>query len=145
MVPGVMSVDVSQLQNRDVNSLEGIVLTFPVGLANLDPGQGEAAVKAAKNIRAMREMADRTNQKLSVEIVGHTDSTGIEGTNQVLSAQRAEAVAKLVARSGAPADVLATHGVGTTQPLHSEDSEESRHLNRSVTFHVNFSPAVPAS
>jgi outer membrane protein OmpA-like peptidoglycan-associated protein len=145
MVPGVRSLDVSQLQNRDVDSLQGIVLTFPVGLANLDPGQEDAAVKAAKNIRALRELADRTNQKVGVAIVGHTDSTGIEGTNQVLSEQRADAVAKLLTRSGAPADVLVTHGVGTTQPLHNEDSEESRHLNRSVTFRVNFSPAVPAS
>lgn len=145
MMPGVTSLDASQLQNREVDSLEKIVLTFPVGLANLDPGQEDGIADASRDIRAIRALADRTNRTVSVAIVGHTDSTGIEGTNQVLSRQRAEAMASLLGRGGIPADVLNSRGVGTTEPLRSEDSEESRHLNRSVTFHVNFSPAVPAS
>jgi hypothetical protein len=36
-------------------------------------------------------------------------------------------------------------GVGTTQPLRNEDSEEGRQLNRSVTFKVSFAPIGAAT
>jgi hypothetical protein len=35
--------------------------------------------------------------------------------------------------------------VGTKQPLRTEDSEEGRQLNRSVTFKVSFAPASSAT
>jgi outer membrane protein OmpA-like peptidoglycan-associated protein len=35
---------------------------------------------------------------------------------------------------------LRPRGVGTTQPLRAEDTEEGRRLNRSVTFKVTFTP-----
>jgi outer membrane protein OmpA-like peptidoglycan-associated protein len=144
MIPGVSHVDDSQLRNAEIVSLHAIVLTFPVGRADLDSGQGAAIAQAGEDIRAIRDYAARTAQKATVSIIGHTDSTGVEGTNQVLSKQRAATIAALLAHAGVPGDALAPRGVGTTQPLRAEDTEEGRRLNRSVTFTVTLAPAPVA-
>jgi outer membrane protein OmpA-like peptidoglycan-associated protein len=144
MIAGVSAVDVSQLRDAEIVSVQSVVLTFPVGRAELDPGQGAAITQAGENLRAIRNYAARTNQKAMVSIIGHTDSTGVEGTNQLLSKQRAATIAALLVREGVPADGLAPRGVGTTQPLRAEDTEEGRRLNRSVTFTVTLAPASPA-
>lgn len=144
LIPGVSSVDTTQLRVAEIVSLESAVLTFPVGRADLDPGQQAEIARVASDLRAIQQFASHTDQKAVASIVGHTDTTGIEGTNQVLSNQRAGTVAAILERDGIPEDALAPRGVGTTQPLRSEDNEENRHLNRSVTFHVNLFPASSA-
>lgn len=144
MIPGVSHVDDSQLRNAEIVSLQAIVLTFPVGRAELDSDQGAAMAHAEDDLRAIRNYAVRTNRQATVSIIGHTDSTGVEGTNQVLSKQRAATIAALLVHAGVPADALAPRGVGTTQPLRAEDTEEGRRLNRSVTFTVTVAPAPAA-
>jgi outer membrane protein OmpA-like peptidoglycan-associated protein len=144
MIPGVSDVEDSQLRNAEIVSLQAIVLTFPVGRAELDSDQGAAMAHAEDDLRAIRNYAVRTNRQATVSIIGHTDSTGVEGTNQVLSKQRAATIVTLLARVGVPADALAPRGVGTTQPLRAEDTEEGRRLNRSVTFTVTLAPAPVA-
>ena len=47
-------------------------------------------------------------------------------------------------RNGIKQVTLRPRGVGTTQPLRNEESEEGRRLNRSVTFKIYFS-AAPGS
>lgn len=143
LVAGVMSVDTTQLRNNEIVSLESAVLTFPLGQAQLDPGQQDAIARAETDLGAVRRYGDRTGQKATVSIVGHTDSSGIEGTNRVLSNQRAAVIAAILMRDGIPKDALAPRGVGTAQPLRTEDTEAGRRLNRSVTFRVNLSPVSP--
>ena len=144
-IPGVNSLDTSELRNRDVAVLEGVILTFPLGQSTLDPGQEAAIHQAQEKILALRNFAASTNQNVSIALVGRTDSTGVEGNNMVLSRQRADRVAELLARGGVPRSTLDLRGVGPTEPLRSEDTEEGRHLNRSVTFLVHFAPASPVN
>ena len=66
----------------------------------------------------------------------------IEGANQVLSNQRAAAVAAILAANGISKEAIMVRGVGTAQPLRTEDSEEARRLNRSVTFRVTLAPVA---
>ena len=91
-------------------------------------------------LRELQSQADTFHQSVNVALVGHSDTTGIEGTNLVLSQQRAEQIRRLLLRSGIRREILRPTGVATTQPLRSEDSEEGRQLNRSVTFKVSFAP-----
>ena len=72
--------------------------------------------------------------------LAHKDSTGIEGTNLPLSQDRADAVRSHFLRHGIKPANMRTVGVGTSQPLHSEDTEEGRQYNRSVTFRIAFTP-----
>ncbi|MGB8655308.1 MAG: OmpA family protein [Candidatus Acidiferrales bacterium] len=144
LMAGVTSMDVSQLHNQDAAMLESTVLTFPLGKSDLDPGQQGSIARAEAATRALRGLADATGEKVSVTVVGHTDSTGIEGTNRLLSNQRAAAITALFVRAGIPAGTIDPHGVGTAEPLRAEDTEEGRHLNRSVTFRVHLTPAPAA-
>ena len=71
-----------------------------------------------------------------LEIVGHSDNTGAEITNQSLSQRRANrVVAELTQLGFSPASMRA-RGVATSEPLRNGDDEESRQMNRSVTIRV---------
>ncbi|HKS83696.1 MAG TPA: OmpA family protein [Candidatus Acidoferrales bacterium] len=146
-VPGVTSVDASQLNNADAEALGGIVLTFPVGSPELEAGQNEKLARAEYDIRAILESAIAAGGAAApaIEITGHTDSTGVEGTNLALSNQRAARVMNLFVRAGLSAAPLRTRGVGTSMPLRTDETDEGRHLNRSVTFKVIFTASSSSS
>ncbi len=88
--------------------------------------------------------AARLGEAVSVDLIGHTDTTGVEATNLPLSQQRADQIRGNLLRNGVKEVNLRPHGVGTTQPLRSEETEDGRRLNRSVTFKIYFS-AAPGS
>jgi len=64
---------------------------------------------------------------------GHTDSTGPSSYNQKLSKSRADAVMKvLVDHFGIHADRIRTTGMGESQPIASNETDEGRGRNRRV-------------
>ncbi len=71
---------------------------------------------------------------VSLEIVGHTDNEGGEDYNLKLSKDRAEKVRKLLISRGANEARLLSIGMGATDPLVSNDTEEGRQTNRRVVF-----------
>jgi OOP family OmpA-OmpF porin len=127
--------------NAQKNAIESTVLLFPLGRAELEPGQENNLAQVEKNIRELVAQATRLHEAVDVDLVGHTDTTGVEATNLPLSQQRADQIRGSLLRNGVKAVNLRPHGVGTTQPLRSEDTEDGRQLNRSVTFKVYFSAA----
>jgi outer membrane protein OmpA-like peptidoglycan-associated protein len=139
-IPGVASVDASRLKNSDATALQAIVLTFPVGSPELEADQDAALLAVQRTIRAILDSASASGAPVAIEITGHTDSTGVEGTNLYLSNQRAARVEALLLRAGISSPALRARGVGTSMPLRDESSEDGRHLNRSVTFNVVSSP-----
>jgi outer membrane protein OmpA-like peptidoglycan-associated protein len=75
----------------------------------------------------------KSDPKLAVLIVGHTDNQGGYDYNIELSRRRADAVVKaLVANHGADAKRLRGAGVGMLAPAASNDGEEGRAKNRRV-------------
>ena len=144
LIPGVASLDTSKLQNGEIVRLASVVLRFPLGQSKLESSQEKVLVRIAEDVKAVRRYAESTSQTATVSVIGHTDSSGIEGANEVLSNQRAAVVASMLARNGIPNETLVARGVGISEPLRAEDSEEARELNRSVTFHVNLSPVSSA-
>jgi outer membrane protein OmpA-like peptidoglycan-associated protein len=151
-IAGVHAVDDSHLLNADLvdlnrlkQELESAVLLFPLGRAELESGQEGALAQAAKNIQGILVAAHGLNGTISLEVIGHSDRTGVEAANLPLSRQRADIIIAYLRRAGIrPAD-LHPHGVGTSEPLRNEETEEGRRLNRSVTFKVAFSPATPVN
>jgi len=67
---------------------------------------------------------------LKVEISGHTDATGTIEHNQVLSERRAESVRNYLIARGINPKQLSCRGYGATRPVASNDTEDSRKLNR---------------
>jgi len=75
----------------------------------------------------------KANPSMRVEIGGHTDNRGNKDANVWLSQRRSESVMKWLVNRGVPADRLSAKGYGSSQPIASNDDEESgRELNRRI-------------
>ncbi|MEA1916038.1 MAG: OmpA family protein [Campylobacterota bacterium] len=73
----------------------------------------------------------------SVEIIGHTSSTGELEDNMILSNNRAEAVRDVLVNSGIESSRMKTSGVGPNSPIGDNDTEEGRAENRRIEVEVN--------
>lgn len=74
--------------------------------------------------------------KLKIEIAGHTDNTGSQAHNLILSENRAKTVCNFLISKGIDAQRLTFKGYGSSQPLSDNTSEEQRALNRRTEFKV---------
>ncbi len=68
----------------------------------------------------------------SIEVVGHTDSTGNHAYNMSLSQRRAQSVANYLMAQGVDASRVSTRGAGPDQPVASNATVEGRAQNRRV-------------
>ncbi len=71
-----------------------------------------------------------------VDVYGHTDSTGSDSYNQVLSERRAAAVADYLSTRGVQSARIGTRGFGETQPIATNETEEGRAANRRVEIKI---------
>ena len=67
-----------------------------------------------------------------IRIEGHTDSTGNEEANLLISQQRADAVLEALVSLGVDADRVTSVGMGQDFPIASNDTEDGRAQNRRV-------------
>ncbi len=67
-------------------------------------------------------------------IIGHTDDTGDEQSNLILSRQRAESVRAYLIGKGMNPNWLTTDGAGESDPIASNDTEAGRARNRRIEF-----------
>jgi outer membrane protein OmpA-like peptidoglycan-associated protein len=70
--------------------------------------------------------------KTAVVVQGHTDSTGSEEHNQVLSERRADSVSNYLGNRGVDDQRLSAVGLGEGYPVASNDTESGRRQNRRV-------------
>ncbi|KCV81162.1 OmpA domain-containing protein [Actibacterium atlanticum] len=70
---------------------------------------------------------------LTLELGGHTDSTGDAAANQALSALRAEAVRQALIARGVAQSAMRAQGYGADQPIASNETEAGRAANRRTT------------
>lgn len=71
---------------------------------------------------------------MTFEIVGHTDDVGAAEMNLQLSIDRANSVKNWLVSKGIDANRLTTRGMGMTDPLVPNTSDENRQKNRRVEF-----------
>ncbi|MDF2692459.1 MAG: Outer rane lipoprotein omp16 precursor [Labilithrix sp.] len=114
---------------RSVQSDRGLVLTlsgsvlFATGKSVLLPAAQTRLKEAAK---ALKEDGRR------LTVVGHTDSSGSDETNQQLSLARAEAVRTYLVGQGLASDKAKAEGAGESQPNADNATAEGRANNRRV-------------
>lgn len=75
----------------------------------------------------LREFSDTT-----VDVIGHTDSSGAEEYNQALSADRAYSVTDILTIQGVDERRIVSYGRGETEPVASNDDEYGKSQNRRV-------------
>lgn len=71
---------------------------------------------------------------MTITIRGHTDSDGPDDYNLQLSQERADAVGAYFAGAGIAQERITAVGVGESEPVESNDTEEGRARNRRVEF-----------
>jgi outer membrane protein OmpA-like peptidoglycan-associated protein len=74
----------------------------------------------------------RDDPKAQLTIVGHTDSTGSESTNNPLSVQRAQSVRDYLAARGVASTRIQIDGRGEREPVADNNSDAGRAMNRRV-------------
>jgi outer membrane protein OmpA-like peptidoglycan-associated protein len=142
-IPGVVRFDSSHLTDEGLAAvelartrLESLVLRFDVGSAEFSRGE---IAKIDEVAAAMTDLAAASRDgdvAVKIDLIGHSDGTGSEGNNMRLSRARADRVRTALEARGLRRFVLATQGVGASQPLRSERTDDDRTFNRSVTFRV---------
>ena len=79
------------------------------------------------------------NPYLKLDIAGHTDNSGTQEKNQVLSERRAHAVLEyLLAKPGISKERLSSAGYGSSRPLTENNTGKGRSVNRRVEFVLRY-------
>ncbi|MEW8029481.1 MAG: OmpA family protein [Candidatus Thiodiazotropha sp.] len=73
----------------------------------------------------------------SIEVIGHTDSTGSAAYNQSLSEKRAKAVADYLKAQGVNGALFTTKGMGESSPVADNSSAGGRAQNRRVELKLD--------
>lgn len=76
----------------------------------------------------------RENPKVRIELMGHTDGRGVHADNVRLSQERVNKVKEYLVSKGIEARRISGKGFGGAKPIASNDTEESRRMNRRVEF-----------
>ena len=98
---------------------------FDVGKWALKPGSTKLLVNSLVGIKAKPGWL--------IVVTGHTDNTGDDRSNQILSLKRAEAVRDWMRDTGDVAEsCFAVQGFGESKPLKTNDTEAGRAANRRV-------------
>ncbi len=143
LIPGVRSVATDGLQSVESlelkalgRQIEGVSILFARGTTVFGRDQYSEVDRAAELLRKHQELAVHIDRDLRILIVGHTDSTGEESYNRELSYQRADKVWRALLRMGVSPRHLSVRGMGATEPIKAESTEEDRERNRRVSFRV---------
>ena len=72
------------------------------------------------------------NKQVKAEIIGHTDGSGDDKANQVLSQNRAESVRQYLIKKGIEPNRIKAVGKGESEPKTTNETLEGRAMNRRV-------------
>ncbi|MEO5922231.1 MAG: OmpA family protein [Bryobacteraceae bacterium] len=102
---------------------------FDVGKATLKPGAREKLARVAGIIQA--------HPDLSLQVEGHTDSTGSDETNQRLSLARAAVAREFLVSQGISSSSITATGFGESRPVATNDTATGRQQNRRVELVIS--------
>jgi len=116
---------------------EGIQVTFDSGLM-FDFDSAVIKGAARSNLDALAASINKYDNS-TLLIAGHTDAVGSETYNLGLSQERADAAARYLRGRGVDR-AISTVGLGESEPVASNDTEQGRQLNRRVEIAIYASP-----
>jgi len=126
--PRGAKVDANGCEIAAAPSMLDVILDhFDFDRADLKPGMKSQLDEVAAKVNA-------TPAEEEVEVIGHTDSTGPEAYNQMLSERRAQAAADYLSAKGVSNMVV--KGMGESAPVADNGTREGRAMNRRVEVHT---------
>jgi outer membrane protein OmpA-like peptidoglycan-associated protein len=118
-------------------SLQPLEVNASIVLKNIffDFGKYEVKQESAVELdRVIQLLTD--NPTVRIEIGGHTDNIGTAADNIKLSDNRAKAVVAYLSGKGISTKRLTAKGLGATQPVSDNTTEEGRALNRRTELKI---------
>lgn len=115
---------------------EGQIELLMPGNITFEVNSSEVAASFIPTLTSIAKVLDEYENTL-ITISGHTDSTGAESYNQLLSQQRATAVANIILKEGIVIERIAAQGFGELQPIAANSSAEGRAQNRRVEIQLD--------
>jgi outer membrane protein OmpA-like peptidoglycan-associated protein len=141
-IPGVTKFQEENLIETDFKQLESLktriekqVIRFVRGTKQLTPGQNKTLQTLVRDIQKITALAPVLGKNVRMEIIGHTDTGGVERTNIILSQARADTIRSTLVSQGITTH-LSTVALGSKKPLSKGLSEQNKAINRSVSFKV---------
>ncbi len=117
------------IENGARQTARGLLVTLSG--EHFDPSK--ATLKPETQVTLARYVGVITfNLTPTIRIEGHTDDSGPEDKNLVLSQDRAAAVREFFVQAGVPEDNIYAEGFGSVRPVVPNDDAETRALNRRV-------------
>jgi outer membrane protein OmpA-like peptidoglycan-associated protein len=111
---------------------EGIVINFKEKVL-FAFNQSDLSTNAQSSLEKLKNILEKYPDT-NIEIIGHTDNKGTDSYNQDLSERRSSSVAAFLRAKGISAARVTTKGMGETDPVATNDTDEGRSLNRRVEF-----------
>jgi outer membrane protein OmpA-like peptidoglycan-associated protein len=132
LLPGVSQFREDKL--FDLERIENPLLLFELDRTEFRPNQEQKLDQLVAAIRRLQELAGQ--EKVQLEITGHTDGSGTEARNTALSQGRADTVANILRARLPPSANLTITTIGSREKLREEVTEADRETNRNVTLKV---------
>ncbi len=111
------------------HTLANRTIEFESGKATLTPSGKKILDEMTSALLQLKER--------KVEVIGHTDNSGLRSRNLSLSQARADAVKEYLIEKGLNPDQIRTSGQGPDRPLVANDTPEQRSRNRRIEFRVS--------
>jgi len=128
------------ISNKIPFSIDILVISTERGLkirvSNIEFDFNKETLRGEKTYEILEKIVNVLKKygKYSVLIEGHTDSTGDEDYNLILSKNRAEAVGEYLIKNGIAEKRLSYQGYGSKHPIDTNETKEGRARNRRVEF-----------
>lgn len=128
--PAGVAVDAYGCTRQGSITLEGV--GFELNSANLTQASQSVLDVVAADLKKY--------PRLSIELQGHTDSSGSDRYNLELSQKRADSVRNYLLAQGIASSQLTAKGYGESQPVADNTTNEGRAANRRVVMSVVSNP-----
>ena len=109
--------------------------TFIFDHLNFDSGSTTLTLASLPTVTDLTRLLN-AYPTVQVKLVGYTDTTGDPAANNALSLARAKAVADLLAKGGVAPSRIGTDGMGSADPVASNDTDDGRAKNRRIELVV---------
>ncbi|MCP6757720.1 MAG: OmpA family protein [Fischerella sp. CENA71] len=111
-------------------------LLFIEGTTEFLPGESNKLPNIVFAIKKLSSLAKSLGKDVRFEITGHTNITGTEQRNMILSQARSSRIIAYLNSQGINTTNFTTVGVGSSQPLNTRLIEQNQQVNRRVSFKV---------
>ena len=139
-----LSLDPRLADVRRMDAERGVVqdavISFEVNSTQITLDELRRVDELSGQIRRLIKDGNAQGTAVRIEVVGHTDHTGVEGHNAELSQQRAATLIRLLEERGIDPAVLSGKGVADSEPEHDGTDLYEQALDRRVTFLVHALP-----